>query len=100
MISSAVEAIDTYEDPSVPEPIALWRIMKGRGGLRGYKQKVRHITEGLKARVYSSKYPWILEGAEAFASRWGFNLVTNVYQGSAVWGIESPGEVETRIKRT
>ena len=49
-----------YLDLTVPEEIPisdqLWHIVKGRGGKHGYKQKVRHLVEGLKDRHYSNVY--------------------------------------------
>ena len=61
-----------YVDLTVPEEIPisdqLWRIVKGRGGKRGYRQKVRHLIEGLKARHYSNVYPWVNESGRGYAS--------------------------------
>ena len=45
----------TTEDGFMPSDL------KGRGGKRGYKQKVRHLVEGLKDRHYSNVNPWLYQ---------------------------------------
>ena len=76
-------------DLTVPEEIPigdqLWRIVKDRCGKRGYKQKVRHLVEGLKDRHYLNVYPWVNESGRSYASSWGFTLVPDVYTGGIAW---------------
>ena len=92
-----------YVDLTVPEEIPisdqLWRIVKGRGGKRGYRQKVRHLVEGLKARHYSNVYPWVNESGRGYASQWSFTLVSDVYTGGTVWEVESSAEENEVVER-
>ena len=92
-----------YVDLTVPEEIPisdqLWRIVKGRGGKRGYRQKVKHPVEGLKARHYSNVYPWVNESGRGYASEWSFTLVSDVYTGGTVWEVESSAEENEVVER-
>ena len=67
----------------------LWRALQGRGGKRGYKQKLKHISVGLSESHYSKRYPWVLQSGHDFAKSWGFTGNPNVLQGAGTWAVES-----------
>ena len=67
----------------------LWCAIHGRGGKRGYPQKIRHIAEGLSCGVYSNSYPWFTPGGLEYAKKWHYTVDENILQGSTVWEVES-----------
>ena len=67
----------------------LWRAIRGRGGKRGYPQKIRHIAEGLSTGVYSNSYPWVTPEGLEYAKKWHYIVDENILQGSTVWEVES-----------
>ena len=73
---------------------ALWRAIRGRGGKRGYKQKVRHLAEGIVAGHYSNSYPFVQASGYEYARSWGFSVIDSVLQGASVWEVSSESSVE------
>ena len=95
----ALDYVDTTVPEEIPISDQLWRIVKGRGGKRGYRQKVKHLVEGLKNRHYSNVYPWVNKSGRNYASSWGFVLVSDVFTGGTVWEVESSAEENEVVER-
>ena len=91
----ALDYLDTTVSEEIPISDQLWRIVKGRGGKRGYRQKVKHLGEGLKNR----HYPWVNKSGRDYASSWGVVLVSDVFTGGTVWEVESSAEENEVVER-
>ena len=89
--------MDTSIEPERRDQISdvLWRSIKGRGGRRGYSQKVRHIKEGLQNGAYSLTYPFVTQEGRLYAQLWQFRILDSVSQGASVWEIGSSSESES-----
>ena len=100
--SLSLAAIESYLD-STFEPerrlqIAdvLWRCIRGRGGQRGYRQKLRHITEGLDQNHYSNSHPFVNpDSGHQYAADWKFAIVEEVLKGGDHWEVESLSSEES-----
>lgn len=84
IISADYQYLDREPEPDRKQQASdpSWRALRGRGGNWGYKQKLRHISEGLIEGHYSNRYPWALQTGPTirydYAKRWSFRVNPNV----------------------
>ena len=79
------QALEPDRKKQASDPV--WRALQGREGKRGYKQKLNHISVGLRLSEghYWNSYPWALQAGHNFAKSWG-SLSTLTYCKEQVLG--------------